>query len=141
MTRRVIEHPNIRGCDNKDQTTIKVILRVIISCTHFCFAKGASTMFTLCAITDVASGCILLRKQEKYSYKKMAVVGRTKTGKGKNIKIEMLEKQRLLTFQIVSVYNAFLSKELLTLLARLLDIYIFFAIVYKFHEKEKNYQN
>jgi hypothetical protein len=40
----------------------------------------------------------------------MVVVGRTETGKGKNIKIEMLEKQRLLTFWIASVYNAFFKQ-------------------------------
>ena len=38
------------------------------------------------------------------------VIGRTKTGKRKNIKIETLEKQRLLTFWIVSVYNAFFKQ-------------------------------
>jgi hypothetical protein len=38
------------------------------------------------------------RKYSTHSHKKMAVVGRTKTGKGENIKIETLEKQRLLTF-------------------------------------------
>ena len=37
----------------------------------------------------------------------MAVVGRTKTGKGKNIKIEMFKKTKFTDFWIVSVYNVF----------------------------------
>jgi hypothetical protein len=78
----------------------------------------------------------------KYSYKKMTVVGRTRTGKRKNIKIETLEKQRLLTFWIVNVYNAFFKQGIVNSPCSLAWLSSFSSpSSINSYEKEKNHQN
>jgi hypothetical protein len=64
----------------------------------FLFAKGASTMFTLCAITGCCLWLYIVMETRKMQLQEIVVVGRTETGKGKNIKNRDVGKTKITDF-------------------------------------------